>query len=106
MRAKVFGTADFPRLSIFRSNRFVFAQIIDDAAHRTLLSLHSKTVRKGLKGEKSIPKSDMARAVGKELAHQALEKRIKRITFDRGGYRYQGRVRAFAEGAREGGLEF
>jgi len=106
VRVKVHGIASRPRLSVFRSNRFVYGQIIDDVAGRTLLSAHSKTVLGASKTKKSLSKIDTARAVGQELAHRALEKRIKQITFDRGGYRYQGRIRAFAEGAREGGLEF
>lgn len=105
VRAKIFGTASRPRLSVFRSNRFVYGQIIDDAAGRTLVGVNSKTVLKQSKG-KSAAKSDSARTAGRELAQKALAKKIKRMVFDRGGYRYQGRIRAFADGAREGGLEF
>lgn len=106
VRAKVQGIALRPRLSVFRSNRFVYGQIIDDVAGRTLLSVHSKAVSGALEAKKSVSKSDVARLVGQELARRALEKKIKQIIFDRGGYRYQGRIRALAEGAREGGLEF
>ncbi len=106
MRAKVQGTASRLRLSVFRSNRFIYGQIIDDAAGRTLLGVHSVAVSSDPKAKKSASKSDVARATGRELARRALEKQIKRIIFDRGGYRYQGRIRAFAEGARDGGLEF
>src|SRR3989338_11621958 len=106
IRVKVVGITNRPRLSIFRSNRFVYGQIIDDTVGRTLLSVHSKTVSGVSKGKTASSKSDNARTAGQELARKALEKQIKRITFDRGGAQYQGRVQAFAEGAREGGLEF
>ena len=96
MRSKVVGTASRPRLSVFRSNRFVYGQLIDDTAGKTLVGVKSKVGSK----------SDAARAVGKELADRAMVKNIKRVTFDRGGYRYQGRVRALADGARAAGLEF
>ena len=104
VRSKVVGTASRPRLSIFRSNRFVYGQVIDDASRKTLVGIHSATV--AVSKTKDVTKSDEARAVGRELARRALEKKIKRVVFDRGGYRYQGRVRALAEGAREEGLEF
>lgn len=106
MRARVRGAASRPRLSVFRSNRFVYGQIIDDVTGRTLLSADSKAVLVASKTKKSVSKSDIAHAVGRELAKKALEKQIKKVTFDRGGFRYQGRVRALAQGAREGGLEF
>ena len=103
MRAKIRGTSSRPRLSVFRSNQFVYGQIIDDAVGRTLVGVHSSAV---LPNIKKGTKSDVARAVGRELARIALEQKIRPVIFDRGGYRYQGRVRALAEGAREGGLEF
>lgn len=104
VRSKVVGTASRPRLSVFRSNRAVYAQLIDDDAKRTLVGVHSLTTSVPVK--KGTPKKDAARVVGRELARLALERDIKRILFDRGGYKYHGRVRALAEGAREGGLEF
>jgi large subunit ribosomal protein L18 len=106
VRAKVHGTLDHPRLSVFRSNRFVYAQLIDDGAQRTILGVHSAVLVKNTKKTKDVTKQDVAREVGCELARRAKEKNIIKIIFDRGGYRYQGRVRAVAEGAREGGLEF
>ena len=106
MRAKIVGTASRPRLSIFRSNRFMYGQVIDDTTRHTLLGVHTRNVSSEQKVKKQETKSDSARAAGRELARLALEKQIKHIIFDRGGYRYQGRVRAFAEGAREGGLVF
>lgn len=88
-----------PRLSVFRSNKYVYAQIIDDVKGHTLVSICgiSKTKAK---------KSEISKDLGKELAKKAIEKKIKKVVFDRNGYRYLGRVKMFAEGAREGGLEF
>ena len=107
VRAKVYGTASRPRLSVFRSNRFVYAQVIDDTLRRTLVGMHSHAIGIGKQlKKKSMAKSDVARVVGRELAQRVLAKNIKRVVFDRGGYRYHGRIRALAEGAREGGLVF
>ncbi len=100
VRAKVRGTSDRPRLNVFRSDRYIYAQIIDDTAGSTLVAASSGK----LKNNKT--KTEQAKEVGKQLAKEALEKGIKAVVFDRGGYRYHGRVRALAEGAREGGLEF
>ena len=94
VRGKISGTSARPRLSVFRSNRGLYVQIIDDAVGRTLLGLSDK------KGVLS------ANQLGLKLAKQALAKKIKQIVFDRSGYRYTGRVRALAEGARAGGLIF
>lgn len=94
VRGKISGTRARPRLSVFRSNRGLYAQIIDDTVGRTLLGLSDK------KGVLS------ANQLGLKLAKQALAKKIKQIVFDRSGYSYAGRVRAFAEGARAGGLIF
>ncbi len=105
VRAKVRGTMNRPRLSVFRSNKYIYAQVIDDVVGKTLVGAHTKIVVASEK-VKSVSKSDVARAMGHELARRAQEKKIRRVTFDRGGYTYQGRVRAVAEGAREGGLEF
>ena len=104
IRSQVKGTAERPRLSVFRSNRFVWAQIIDDVLGQTLAAAGSKESKtQGTKRE--TPKGE-AEAVGEALAKRAAEKKITRVVFDRGGYRYHGRVRAVAEGARKGGLEF
>ena len=99
-RAKISGTAERPRLSVFKSNLYMSAQLIDDVAGKTILGLHSK----GLKTKGT--KSEVAKALGLALAKQALTKNVKRVVFDRGPFPYQGRIRALAEGAREGGLEF
>jgi large subunit ribosomal protein L18 len=92
VRSKITGTADRPRFSVFRSNRFMYAQLIDDAAGHTIV---------GVRGEATKAAS---RVVGKEMARRAVEKKITKAVFDRGGYRYHGRVRELAEGARAGGL--
>ncbi len=101
VRGKVSGTADRPRLAVFRSNRGVFAQLVDDEAGRTLASSSWLDVR-SFKGTKT----DQATEVGKALAAAARDAGITSCVFDRGGYLYHGRVKALAEGAREGGLEF
>lgn len=100
IRAKIAGTAAKPRLSVFRSNRHIFAQLIDDEKGVTLVS--AGDLKKGSK----VKKTDSAKNVGLELAKAAKAKKIEVVMFDRGGFRYHGRVRAVAEGAREGGLKF
>ncbi|MFH1820369.1 MAG: 50S ribosomal protein L18 [Candidatus Nealsonbacteria bacterium] len=101
VRAKLSGTAIRPRLSVFRSSKYVYAQLIDDDKHKTLASAHSKGVRKSKKS-----KIDSAKEVGQSIAKLALEKKIDKVVFDRGSYKYPGRIKAVAEGAREGGLKF
>jgi large subunit ribosomal protein L18 len=101
VRAKVHGTADRPRISVFRSNRGVFAQLIDDDAGRTLASV--SWTEDALKG---LDRLDQARRAGATLAERARAAGLERAVFDRGGYQYHGRVKALAEGAREGGLSF
>ena len=101
VRAKVRGTAERPRISVFRSNRGVTAQLIDDDAGKTLaaVSWTEDDIRK-------LDRSEQAKKVGETLAKRAVDAGVKSCVFDRGGYRYHGRVAALAEGAREGGLEF
>lgn len=100
VRAKISGTASRPRLSVFRSSTHVYAQVIDDAKGHTIAAASTKEVKtKAVKVDKSAE-------VGKMIAAKAQEKGIKQVVFDRGGYRYQGRVKALAEAARAGGLEF
>jgi large subunit ribosomal protein L18 len=94
------GRAYRPRLAVYRSNRQIYAQIIDDSAGVTLVSASSLKVHGG-----NDPISK-AKAVGLALAHRAVDEGIGKVTFDRGGFKYHGRVKALAEGAREGGLEF
>jgi large subunit ribosomal protein L18 len=101
VRGKVSGTAERPRLAVFRSNRGIFAQLIDDDAGRTLASASWL----GVKGHNGT-KTEQAAEVGKALAAAAVKAGISTCVFDRGGYLYHGRVRALADGAREGGLQF
>lgn len=100
-RVVVKGTELRPRLSVFRSLTSIYAQIINDAEGKTLVSASSKEVK-----TKDIKKSDVAREVGKILAAKAKEKGISKVMFHRGAYKYHGRVKALADGAREGGLDF
>jgi large subunit ribosomal protein L18 len=99
IRAKVFGVAEKPRLSVFRSNRYITAQVIDDQKGVTLASATSKNA----KGKTVFEK---AKEVGHSVAEQLKSKNIKKVVFDRGGYLYTGSVLALAEGAREAGIEF
>lgn len=101
VRGKVNGSSERPRLAVFRSNRGVFAQVIDDATGKTLAGA-SWVGLKSFKGDKSA----QAREVGKAVAAAAKKAGIETVVFDRGGYLYHGRVKALAEGAREGGLKF
>jgi large subunit ribosomal protein L18 len=101
VRGKVSGTAERPRLVVFRSNRGIFAQLVDDEAGRTLASA-SWLANRGHKGTKT----EQAGEVGKALAAAAKKAGIEKCVFDRAGYLYHGRVKALAEGAREGGLTF
>ena len=98
IRARVTGIATRPRLAVFRSNKFMYAQLIDDATATTIAAANDMA-GKGTKVER-------ATAVGKEIAKTALAKNITSIVFDRGGFRFTGRVKALAEAAREGGLQF
>ena len=101
MRRRVSGTPERPRLAVFRSNRGVFAQLIDDEAGRTLVQV--SWIEPELRG---LPKKEQAKRAGELLAQRAKAAGIERAVFDRGGYQYHGRVKALAEGAREGGLHF
>jgi large subunit ribosomal protein L18 len=100
VRGKVSGTAERPRLVVFRSNRGIFAQLIDDSAGRTLASAQWTAL-----SAKHANKTEQAREVGKALAANAKQVGVERAVFDRAGYLFHGRVRALAEGAREGGLQ-
>ncbi len=105
VRRRVTGTADRPRLTVFRSYRNIYAQIIDDTVGRTLVS--ASTRDRGLRdGAAYGGNRSAASAVGKTLAERAVEAGIRRVVFDRNGYAYHGRVRELAEAARKGGLEF
>ena|SRR5690242_3919946 len=99
VRKKVHGTPERPRLVVRRSLKHIYAQLVDDTTHRTLLTVTDLTVGEGKKVERSV-------AVGKTIAERAKEAGITRVVFDRAGYQYHGRVKSVADGAREGGLEF
>ena len=101
MRARIKSVSAKSRLSIFRSNVHIYGQIIDDASGKTLVSASSLE----LKDKKKMKKADIAKEVGKKLAEKAVKAGIKEVAFDRGSYHYHGRVKAFAEGVREGGLK-
>ncbi len=105
VRAKVHGSAERPRISVFRSNRGVFAQLIDDDAGRTLVSASTRS--KSLRGK--VPKGGSvaaAKAIGEAIAELAREQKIESVVFDRSGFLYHGRIRAVADAARKAGLEF
>ncbi len=101
IRRKISGSAERPRLSVYRSNGEIYAQIVDDAQGHTLASISSRKMKE-LKGTKV----ERSKETGKAIAQMAKDKGISSVVFDRGGYVYHGRVKAFAEGAREGGLQF
>jgi len=101
LRLRISGSAERPRLSVFRSARFIYAQVIDDTSGRTLVAASSREA--GLRREPG--KTDAAHQVGRVIAERAKAAGISSVVLDRGGYRYHGRVRSLAEGAREGGLD-
>jgi large subunit ribosomal protein L18 len=99
IRSRISGTSQKPRLAIFKSNKYMYAQLIDDSNHATLVSSSGASL-------KATTKTAQAEMVGKDIATKALAKNIKTVVFDRGGYIYTGRVKAVADAAREGGLLF
>jgi large subunit ribosomal protein L18 len=105
IRKRVFGTPERPRLNVFRSLRHIYAQVIDDTRGHTLVaaSTADPEVRERIAG---LSKTEQARVVGEVLASRASEQNVTQVIFDRAGYKYHGRVKALAEAAREGGLEF
>lgn len=122
IRARIKGTAKIPRLCVFRSSKHIYAQLIDDEKMKTILSLNDMNVKlpknqkiekkdaeeKKENGDKAFLAAKIASAylVGKSLAHKAIENKIEKAVFDRGGYKFHGRVKALADGARDGGLKF
>jgi large subunit ribosomal protein L18 len=102
VRGRIEGTAERPRLVVFRSNRGIEAQLVDDLAGKTLAAASWLNLKKSFKGNKT----EQAAEVGKLLAANAKKAKVESVVFDRGGYLYHGRVKALAEGAREGGLKF
>ena len=101
---KVFGTSERPRIAVFRSNKQIYAQVIDDESGKTLLSASSR--EKEVASPEKLKKTEQAAKVGMLLANKCKEAGIKTVVFDRGGYKYHGRVKSLAEAAREGGLKF
>lgn len=102
VRKAVFGTADRPRLSVFRSNKAIYAQVINDVEGKTVASSSSLK----LEATEGKNKTEVALIVGRELAERAVKVGVEKVVFDRNGYQYHGRVKSLAEGAREGGLKF
>lgn len=102
IRKIIVGTKDRPRLNVFRSNKHIYVQLVDDGSRTTILTIDESDIK--LKDK--ITKSDKAFLVGKQVAEIALKKGIKKVVFDRSGYLYHGRVQKLADGAREGGLKF
>jgi large subunit ribosomal protein L18 len=105
VRKKIIGTAERPRLNVFRSLKHIYGQIIDDTQGHTLVAV--STLDPDLREQwPGLDKTAQAKAVGQALAKRAQDKGIRKVVFDRGGYKYHGRVKALTEGSREGGLEF
>ena len=99
IRARIFGTKDRPRLCVFRSANHIYAQLIDDEASKVLVSVSDLKLKKGVKVNRAME-------IGKLIAKDAIKKNIEKVVFDRGGFIFQGRIKAVADGAREGGLKF
>ena len=106
VRKKVSGTPERPRLSVFRSLKHIYAQVIDDTTGRTIAAASSQEALESGSDAVSGTKTDVSAAVGKALAGRALAAGVTRVVFDRGGCKYHGRVKALADGSREGGLQF
>ena len=104
IRKKINGTAETPRLAVYRSNKQIYVQVVDDLSGVTLLSACSK--EKEIAAQAGVKKIDQAKLVGKLLATKCKEKGIEKVVFDRSGYKYHGRVKSLADAAREGGLKF
>mgnify|MGYP000917376761 FL=1 len=104
IRKKINGTAEAPRLAVYRSNKQIYVQVVDDLKGETILSASSK--EKDIAAQTGIKKIEQAKLVGKLLASKCKEKGIEKVVFDRSGYKYHGRVKSLADAAREGGLKF
>ncbi|MBI4091732.1 MAG: 50S ribosomal protein L18 [Candidatus Levybacteria bacterium] len=101
VRGKILALKKLPRFTVFRSNRYIYAQVIDDSGRKTLAQANEKEL-----SDVKMSKAQKATEVGKRLAKKAVAKKIKNVVFDKGAYKYHGRIKALAEGAREGGLIF
>ena len=104
LRKNISGTKEVPRMSVFRSNKQIYVQLVDDESGHTMVSASSRN--KEVAEKKGITRSEQAKLVGKLIAERSLSKGINKVVFDRGGYLYHGRVKQLAEGARENGLKF
>ena len=104
VRSKISGTDEKPRISVFRSNKHIYAQVIDDVNMKTLVQSSDKEVKKSVKSKKN--KSEIAREVGKILGKKLKKVKIDKVVFDRSGYKYHGRVKELAEGVRKVGINF
>ena len=104
IRKKISGTAEMPRVAVYRSNKQIYVQVVDDQTRATILSASSK--EKDIAAVTGVKKTEQARLVGKLLATKCKDKGIEKVVFDRSGYKYHGRVKSLAEAAREGGLKF
>lgn len=105
-KKRIFGTSERPRLVVYRSHKYIHAQLVNDSQHNVLVGMYnkSKAAVEALKGSKT--KKDASFALGKVFAEEAKKKNVSTVTFDRNGYSFHGRIKAFADGAREGGLDF
>ncbi|HKL16862.1 MAG TPA: 50S ribosomal protein L18 [Patescibacteria group bacterium] len=106
IRGKVSGTKERPRLSVFKSNKFTYAQLVNDKKDETLVSADSRELKKDKKTKNKLNKTEAAKKTGELLAEKAKKKKIKKVVFDRSGYRFHGRIKALAQGARDKGLKF
>lgn len=108
IRNKILAKKTFPRLTVFRSNRYIYAQIIDDKKGLTLVAVSEKEIEDStpIQSGSKMKKIEKAKIVGQKLAQKAKTKKIKNVVYDKGAYKYHGRIKALAEGAREGGLVF
>lgn len=104
IRKKISGTAEMPRVAVYRSNKQIYVQVVDDQTRATILSASSK--EKDIAAVTGVKKTEQARLVGKLLATKCKDKGIEKVVFDRSGYKYHGRVKSLADAAREGGLKF
>jgi len=106
VRAKIIGTSERPRVSVFKSNRHIFVQFINDVLGKTILSSKSSKIFSKLKSKAKSGKTEISRKIGEMLADKAKKAGISEVLFDRGGYKYHGRVKALADGLRKGGIKF
>ena len=108
IRSKIKGTGSIPRLCVFRSNKHIYCQLIDDEKNKTMIIASDMELKSSRAAGSRLAgqKSKVAESVGELLAKKAVEKKIEKVVFDRGGYKYHGRIKALAEGAKKGGLKF